>query len=90
MFDRTFTDPFTGEVLDDPTRKTYEVTLSIGDNPREKTTIDTLAEGRLTQAQAKEKILGRPMMAAVPARDLTIHKVKKVDEDAAGAPPGPF
>ena len=89
MTDRIFTDPFSGDVLDNPTRKTYKVTYSVsGGGGRRTEYIDTLAEGRLTQAQARDKIA--PAFAPPNKSDITIHSIKKTDEDAAGAPPGPF
>jgi len=76
---REFTDPFTGDTLDNPTPKTYEVTYRIAEFGREKTTVDTLAEGRLTKQQAKQKLLGRPTFAMTGAGELEILNVKRLD-----------
>jgi hypothetical protein len=86
--DRVFTDPFTGDVLEDPTRKTYDVEYSVrGGSGTFVQEVNTLAEGRLTKAQAKEKI--SPMVGPPRQEDITIKSITKIDEDAAGAP-GPF
>lgn len=77
--DREFTDPFTGDVLDNPSAKSYRVTYSVREHGKQETVIDTLAKGRLTQSQAKEKLSKRPTMAMTSKSDITIHSVKKVD-----------
>lgn len=77
---RDFTDPFTGETLDDPKRKTYKVMYSVQGGPREQTYIDTLAKNSLTKSQAKQKLLGRATMQMMEASDITVHSVTKTDE----------
>ncbi len=79
--DREFTDPFTGDILENPERKSYRVTYSVREFSKQETVIDTLAEGRLTKAQAKQKIAQRPTMAMTSENDITIHSIKKVDDN---------
>lgn len=76
---RDFEDPFTGESLDDPTRKTYKVIYSVHNGPREQTYIDTLAENKLTKSQAKTKLLNRATMDMMERNDVTVHSVTKTD-----------
>lgn len=77
--DREFTDPFTGEVLDDPERKSYRVTYSVSGGSKQKTVIDTLAKGRLTHDQAKEKLSGRMPLMGTPKSDISVHNVNRID-----------
>jgi hypothetical protein len=77
--DRTFTDPFTGDEIDNPTPKSYEVEFSVREFGKEKKVIDTLAESRLTKAQAKQKLSEMaPFMMNKPS-DFTIYGVKRID-----------
>jgi len=77
--DYDFTDPFTGEVLDDPVDKSYRVKYSVREMGKQSTVIDTLAKKRLTKAQAKEKLAGRPAMMMTSKSDITVHSISKID-----------
>lgn len=86
---REFTDPFTGETLDDPTRKTYEVTYTV-DGFEKTTRINTLAENRPTKEQAKKKITG-PAQIMLPRGEIKIKSIRKVEEvDRAGSKTFPW
>jgi hypothetical protein len=75
---REFTDPFTGEKLDNPTEKRYRVRYSYGNNTEE-TTISTLSDAKMTKQRAKQKING-PLTMMVPPNEITVESIDKIDE----------
>lgn len=75
---RQFTDPFTGEVLENPTEKRYRVKYSFGNETRG-TEIATLSDAKMTKERAKQKLKG-PATMMVPMSEITVESVRKIDE----------
>jgi hypothetical protein len=75
---REFTDPFTGDPLENPTEKRYKVKYTIGNERREEI-VSTLSEKALGEAEAKEKV-GGPMDVMFPSGEINIESIRKIDE----------